>query len=42
MLYHKAMLPDDNIYDLPKCLVQNNAPFFVYKIERFYSCRLSA
>ena len=28
--------------DLPKRLVQNNAPCFVYKIERFFSCRISA
>ena len=26
MLCHLATLPDDNNYDLPKCLVQNNAP----------------
>ena len=37
-----ATLPEYNNVDSPKCLVQNNAPCLVYKIERFFSCRLSA
>ena len=31
MLYHWATLPEANNFDLPKWLVQNNAPCFVYK-----------